>query len=641
MISSHCYAIRRLPRGLVKLPHELACCTRTLATQAQEPAGLLSTSGLKSAADFTRLSSRAIERCRQIRDEIVDVREKDTHATLLLLDRISNEVCSVIDVAEFCRSAHEDTNYRQSAEECFGALSSYIHGLNADLVLYNALRDISENSDVFSKLPEEYQLFTKDMKLEFESDGIHLEESLRKRAMQVQGEIVAAETLFTRNVAAADSTNNFVLGPFNSSVEHKRFKDWLAQFVSQPYSLPNLHVLCSGDRRVASAVLKSVDEEPLRKTVWTHIMTQPASNISALGNLIKKRQELAAVLEHESFAHKFLSNKIARTPQGVGKFLAEVAESVKPRAQKELEALTELKDRLQHNNQPASSTRTQLQPWDLSYLQNVSTSIESESSPSGQLRGQQALSQISAYFPLSACLEGLAGITSSLFGITARFTDLSPSESWVKPVEAFAGNGAGKLLQSGLVTGAFKCEVTGAGGEKIGTVYLDLFRRSHKFPGAAHFTLRCGCSNGLESNSDIQGSNEAGKYQLPIVALSFNFNPPTKQEPLLTLYDIETLHHEWGHALHSLLSRTTFQHLSGTRGGVDFVEVPSHLFEHFSRTPSVICQWARHYMTGQQLPRELVEEALRAKGAFEGIDTQTQIIYSAADQVRTSLIGAN
>jgi mitochondrial intermediate peptidase len=96
---------------------------------------------------------------------------------------------------------------------------------------------------------------------------------------------------------------------------------------------------------------------------------------------------------------------------------------------------------------------------------------------------------------------------------------------------------------------------------------------------------------------------------------------------------VETLHHEWGHALHSLLSRTTFQHLSGTRGGVDFVEVPSHLFEHFSRTPSVVCQWAKHYMTGQQLPREHIEEALRAKGAFEGIDTQTQIIYSAADQV--------
>ena len=123
-----------------------------------------------------------------------------------------------------------------------------------------------------------------------------------------------------------------------------------------------------------------------------------------------------------------------------------------------------------------------------------------------------------------------------------------------------------------------------------------------KFPGAAHFTLRCGCSNNSENNSHRNRSNinydssdhktnnynkssktniniKVDQYQLPVVALSFNFTPPNKNNMMnnvistLSLSDVETLHHEWGHALHSLLSRTTFQHLSGTRGPTDFVEV--------------------------------------------------------------------
>ena len=133
--------------------------------------------------------------------------------------------------------------------------------------------------------------------------------------------------------------------------------------------------------------------------------------------------------------------------------------------------------------------------------------------------------------------------------------------------------------------------------------------RPVKFPGAAHFTLRCGCSNNSENDSHrnrsnsnygrsddkVQNHNERNdrnnrankanidikldQYQLPVVALSFNFTQPNKNNIMnniistLSLSDVETLHHEWGHALHSLLSRTTFQHLSGTRGPTDFVEV--------------------------------------------------------------------
>ena len=92
------------------------------------------------------------------------------------------------------------------------------------------------------------------------------------------------------------------------------------------------------------------------------------------------------------------------------------------------------------------------------------------------------------------------------------------------------------------------------------------------------------------------------------------------------------MYHEWGHALHSLFSRTIFQHLSGTRGAVDFVEVPSHLFEYFARSPNIIQQWARHHRTGQKPPVLLLEEALLSRNPFGAVETQTQILLSAADQ---------
>eukprot|EP00601_Ochromonadales_sp_CCMP2298_P014128 CAMPEP_0173233292 /NCGR_PEP_ID=MMETSP1142-20121109/9517_1 /TAXON_ID=483371 /ORGANISM="non described non described, Strain CCMP2298" /LENGTH=138 /DNA_ID=CAMNT_0014163061 /DNA_START=121 /DNA_END=534 /DNA_ORIENTATION=+ len=96
--------------------------------------------------------------------------------------------------------------------------------------------------------------------------------------------------------------------------------------------------------------------------------------------------------------------------------------------------------------------------------------------------------------------------------------------------------------------------------------------------------------------------------------------------------ELETLHHEWGHALHSLLSRTRYQHLSGTRGGTDFIEVPSHWMEHFSREASVLVQYARHHVTGEKVPLPLLQEALRGSKRFAATDLQTQLLYAAADQ---------
>jgi intermediate peptidase len=151
-------------------------------------------------------------------------------------------------------------------------------------------------------------------------------------------------------------------------------------------------------------------------------------------------------------------------------------------------------------------------------------------------------------------------------------------ESWAQLPGRNDASGDNLLIQKYLVRDA-------SSGALIGTVLMDLFERDNKFPGSAHFTVQCGCTRTHITTTNRDGVTTLSESaQLPIVALVFHFKAPRStasttsvtQHALLSLQDVETLHHEWGHALHSLLSQTRFQHLSGTRGGTDFVEVSGH-----------------------------------------------------------------
>ena len=187
--------------------------------------------------------------------------------------------------------------------------------------------------------------------------------------------------------------------------------------------------------------------------------------------------------------------------------------------------------------------------------------------------------------------------------------------------------------------GARKIEAIHEKEGHIGTVYLDLYPREGKYRGAGHFVSRCG--HCLPGEGDIPGTDA---FQLPVIALLMNFAPPDKrrgmqqegggggEDALLSHYEVETMFHEFGHALHSLLSRTRYQHLSGTRTLLDFVEVPSHVFEHFVWDHRVLKKFAKHYKTGKCIPLELVDQMNEQRKIFWGIETDQQIVLSLLDQ---------
>uniref|UniRef100_A0A1A8LRQ5 Mitochondrial intermediate peptidase n=2 Tax=Nothobranchius pienaari TaxID=704102 RepID=A0A1A8LRQ5_9TELE len=327
--------------------------------------------------------------------------------------------------------------------------------------------------------------------------------------------------------------------------------------------------------------------DDLLREIAYRIYLYPNSDLmECLEELLKCRYKLAKLVGYETYGHRALKGTMAKTPETVMTFLQLLTDKLSDRTAKDFQMMRDMKKKLNPRN-------SELMPWDHPFL-------------SGVLRAERYNIEPSLYSPylsLGACMDGLNNLFSQLYGVSLMSEPPGAGEVWSEDVRKLA----------------VVHETEGL----LGYIYCDFFHRRDKPHQDCHFTIRGG-----------RWSQETGQYQLPVVVLMLSLPHPTKSAPtLLTPGMMENLFHEMGHAMHSMLGRTHYQHVTGTRCATDFAEVPSILMEYFATDYRVISQFARHYETGQPLPQSMVARLSESKKVCGAADTQLQIFYAALDQV--------
>jgi peptidyl-dipeptidase Dcp len=207
-----------------------------------------------------------------------------------------------------------------------------------------------------------------------------------------------------------------------------------------------------------------------------------------------------------------------------------------------------------------------------------------------------------AYFEVTAVRDGVFALANRLFGLTFERREDLPV--WHPEQQAF--------------------EVKDADGSHLAVLYMDFFARESKRSGAWMNALR-------------QQSKTAGAVT-PVVTNNFNFPAPTANGPsLLSLSEAETLFHEFGHALHGMLSEVTYESLAGTSTPRDFVEFPSQVMENWMKEPEVLAMFARHYRTGEAIPEEIVEKITASTKFDQGFQTVEYLAASYLDMAYHTL----
>jgi peptidyl-dipeptidase Dcp len=331
--------------------------------------------------------------------------------------------------------------------------------------------------------------------------------------------------------------------------------------------------------------LQYADNRELRKQLWLASNKKGFNgdkndNQAIVQKIVKLRHDKAVLLGYKTWANYVLEERMAETPEKVLAFENDVLNYAKPAALRELTELTDYA----HKH---GFTDDLLQRWDVSYysekLKKEKFSINDEI--------------LKPYFKLENVLDGLFTLTNKLYGLTFKENKAIPV--WHSDVKAY--------------------EIFDEKGQLLSVWYGDYFPREGKRAGAWNTTTQ---AQHFENGKDIR----------PHVLNICNFTKPTDTKPsLLTFREVETLYHEFGHALHSMLSHAKYETVSGTSVSWDFVELPSQFMENFCLEPEVLKLFAKHYETNEVIPTEYIQKLKASSNFMAGLATARQINLGLTD----------
>ncbi|KAI7897610.1 uncharacterized protein BX663DRAFT_527690 [Cokeromyces recurvatus] len=572
----------------------------TQSTNASTPVGLFENPYFANPQSIDNATKQAIQRAQLIVERISNAPKnglEEMQKVVKNLDRLSDTLCSVIDIAEFTRNAHPDRNMMEAANKAYSDLCSYMHTLNIDARLHQVLSMVLADKSIVNQFkPDEHAAAIAFLR-DFEKSGIHLPKQKKEEYVLLSDQIIQLGRDFIqmnpRSVHHVRIPTQSLVGLNSNVIESLPGKGGFSYI--------------STDSNECRMILKYVKNESVRRLVYEAMNSATKESIMVLEELMRTRARLATLVGRSSYAELQLLDKMAKSPKNVETFLKTLLRHQAPAFKKDLEKLQNMKQTELHQ----SALYNKIQAWDREYYMNCYNSIH-------------RTPVTTPYFSLGSVIQTLSGLFKQLYGVEFQHVPLKPGEAWHEQVRKLD----------------VVCEEEG----KIGTIYCDLFARPHKTTSAAHYTIRTSRRvdnddlqndikysgiNGYQGNSILTGERirgQEGLYQLPAIVLTCDFT--TSQPTYLSLMEIETLFHEMGHAMHSMLGRTDFHNVAGTRCASDFVELPSILMEQFVWHPQVLQSFSN-----KTIPSDTLHSLAESRQRFKSLEVNSQILMALVDQV--------
>ncbi|HQP23008.1 MAG TPA: M3 family metallopeptidase [Bacteroidales bacterium] len=489
-----------------------------------------------------------------------------------LLNKVSSVFFGLI-------SSHTSDEMQAIAQELSPLLSEHSDNIRLNAPLFKRIESLYNNRDSLNLNTEQQRLLEKYYK-NFVRSGAALDESRQERLREINKEEALLTLQYSDNVLKETNDYRLVIDKeedlsglpqtvVEAAAEAAAGAGLEGKWVFTLHNPSRLPFLQYADNR-------ELREKILKAYYMRGDNNNEADNKEIVRKLVNLRVEKAQLLGYNTFAEYVLEETMAKNPKNVYDFLDGIWPRALRQAKKEVTELQKLIDR--------EGGKFKLQAWDWWYyaekLRKEKYQLDEE--------------ELKPYFELQNVRQGLFTVCNKLFGI--NLTPVNNVPVYHPDVEVF--------------------EVTDADGSYLGLFYSDYFPRESKRGGAWMSNFR---EQYVKNEQNVR----------PHIYNVGNFTKPSGNTPsLLSLDEVETMFHEFGHTLHGMLSQCSYPSLNGTNVTRDFVELPSQIMENWCTHPEVLKMYARHYKTGEPMPEELIEKIQRAATFNQGFIT-TELMSAA------------
>jgi peptidyl-dipeptidase Dcp len=554
-----------------------------------------------NAPDFSKIKEgdyiahvkEAIKLARARFENVKNSNESPTFAnTITAMDHCDTELDQVLSVFYTLLSAESTDTMRNMAQDIGPMTSEFSNDIGLDPTIFARIDDLWSRRDDLGLNNDEMMVLEKSW-LGFTRNGAKLSDADKDKLREIDSQLSKLSPQFSDNSRLSANAfelvvtneNNLAGLPDNAKTAARETADAKGHDNAWCFTLEYPSYI---------PFMTYADDRTLREQVWRAFSARAFGddhdNQDAIKQIVSLRIQRAQLLGYDTHADYVLERRMAENFDNVDTFLTKLETSARPAAVKDLNDITAYA----HKN----GFDGDLKPWDMTYWSEKLKKAEYDFDEE----------ELRPYFPLQACIDGAFAHAEKLFGVRCTPVDDIPT-------------------YHGDVT---TYEVKDLDGTMRGLLYADFHPRAGKRQGAWQGTIR------------DRDTAENGDVELPLVSIVMNFTKPTKDTPaLLTFDEVETLFHEFGHALHSLLTDINHGAISGTSVFWDFVELPSQLMENWLTEPETLNMFAKHYETGETIPTELIEKLRASRNFMKGWQLFRQVSLCRLDMAWHTLDSAD